>query len=487
MIGCRTVVASLAVVCCSLSACSSEPATASSPFNPKADSGTDATVPEGSVDGPMADVTQDTAEAASDTAVDAIDDEPGGDGPEEAGDEPVPDAAPTIPTVVSSTRGWADIGGTRPGYEYGPAIVLENGTYYSFYCSSPTVTGWDTIRLAKSQNGLTWTAPTDALVPGGAYDLDSGCDPTVVKFRGVYLMYYTCINTTQSVPDGYNNNRVCLAAADKIDGPYHKYAKPVVQDLNCPSDWNASYCVGQPSAVVVGSQIYLYYSNAYPNDPGPGPGKIFLATSGDGLTFLPANGGAAVWDHRDIDVKRDRSSGLFFMVQGEVDTKTIVWTASFDGISWLPYDASRSVASNTDMPGDGQNHNPGLAGDGLGSFDGMTYVVYGSSYKSGWGAWHLYRSDILVGSPQNDCTGCVENSCDWGCSAGLGTEATGHCAVPGSQSQANCCSCEAVPAASDCSACAPQGCVAACRAAGHSIGFCGNPGSTDPAACCSCD
>jgi hypothetical protein len=174
------------------------------------------------------------------------------------------------------------------------------------------------------------------------------------------------------------------------------------------------------------------------------------------------------------------------MVQGEVDTKTIVWTSSWDGVSWLPYDASRNVAYNTNIPADGQNHNPGLAGDASGTFDGMTFVMYGSSYQSGWGAWRLYRSDIVVDPQENDCSGCVENSCDWGCSGALGVEATGHCSVPGSQSQGNCCSCEDVPGVADCSACAPQGCVAACKSAGHSIGFCANPGSTDPGACCRC-
>jgi hypothetical protein len=397
-----------------------------------------------------------------------------------------PDAAPTFPEVTSSTRGWSSIGGTRPGYEYGPAIVLEDGTVHAFYCSSPTVTGWDTIRLASSADGLTWTTPTDALVPGDAYDLDSACDPTVVRFRGVYLMYYTCINTT-SAPDGYGNNRVCVAAADQVTGPYRKLSEPVVEDLNCPGDAAASYCLGQPSAVVVGDQVYLYYSNAYPGDPGPGPGKIFLSTSADGIQFSLANGGAAVWDHRDVDVKRDRRSGLFLMVQGEVDTQTIVWTASWDGITWLPYDPARAISSNTDMPIDGQNHNPGLAGDPLGAFDGMTFVIYGSSYESGWGLWHLYRSDLVVDPDQNDCSQCVSGSCDLGCSTALGGSATGYCGVPGSTDPGACCSCTAVAPEPDCSVCAPGGCVAACRAAGFSIGMCGAPGSTDPAVCCSCD
>jgi len=163
-----------------------------------------------------------------------------------------------------------------------------------------------------------------------------------------------------------------------------------------------------------------------------------------------------------------------------------VWTASWDGLSWLPYDPGRGIASNTSIPADGQNHNPGLAGDSLGGFDGMTFVMYGSSYESGWGTWHLYRSDIVVEATENDCSKCVQNSCDWGCSGALGVEAVGHCEVPGSQSQASCCSCTEVIPEPDCGACAAGGCVAACRAAGHSVGSCGVPGSVDPTACCSC-
>ncbi|MEB2313958.1 MAG: hypothetical protein OZ921_07705 [Sorangiineae bacterium] len=405
-------------------------------------------------------------------------------GPDASDASTEPDAAP-LPAVTSSTRGWVDIAGTRPSYEYGPAIIREGSTYYAFYCSDPTVTGWDTIRMSTSQDGSSWSAPVDALVPGGAYDLDSACDPTVVKFRGVYWMYYTCINTTSS-PDGYHNNRVCVAVSDDVSGPYRKYERPVVEDLGCPSDWNASYCVGQPSAVVADARVYLYYTNAYPGDPGPAPGDIHLATSTDGVQFQPANGGAPVWNHRDVDVKRDRRSGLFLMVQGEVDTKQIVWTASSDGVHWLPYDPSRSIAFNTSMPADGRNHNPGLAGDALGHFDGMTFVMYGSSYESGWGKWHLYRSDIVVEPAENDCSQCAEDSCDWACSKTLASEQVGHCAHPGSAEVGKCCACAAAPAESDCAACAPGGCVVACRAGGHSIGACSVPGSKDPAACCAC-
>lgn len=396
-------------------------------------------------------------------------------------------AAVPLPAVHSQVQGWLAIGGARPGYEYGPAIILENGRYHAYYCSSPTVTGWDTIRASTSDDGINWSAPTDALIPQGPWGRVSVCDPSVVKFRGVYFMYVTCINNVDP-PDGYQNNRICAALADSPDGPWFLFPGPVVQDTSCsPTDLSA-YCVGQPSAVMVNGVIRLYYTETR---PGAG-GRIYLQESTDGLTFLPANGGNPVWDRYNVDVKYDRGAGRYFLVQGEVDTRDITWAVSADGLWFTPYDAGRTLASNPDLPTGGgpvSNHNPGLAGDELGQFNGMTFVVYGSSYPvtgDTWGHWHLYRSDVVVDPAQTDCSGCVANSCDDGCQKVLGTPATGTCAAPGAPAGATlCCACTATPPPADCRACA-AGCVTACRAGGAETGTCAIPGSTDPTACCAC-
>lgn len=385
--------------------------------------------------------------------------------------------------VTSTPVGWANIP-NPPGYEYGPTIILENAVYYSFFCSSgPGPTGgWDVIRMVTSSDGVNWSSPQDALDVGNGYDLDSVCDPSVVKFHGVYYMYHTCINQA-SPPDGYTNNRICVATADSIQGPYRKVSAPVIQDLSCTS--GSLYCVGQPSAVAVNGTIYVWYTNQCSTDqPGPNPGYIYLQTSKNGVDFTPANNGNPVFSQRDVDVKYERSSQSFFMIQGDVGDSHIAWSVSKDGVNWLPYDLNRTLNTNPDIIPGGSNNNPGIAGEPSGSFSGQTWVAYGSSYRSG-AAWHLYRTDIVVNPDQNNCI-CDDGSCDLNCSQLKGVTMWGTCKYPNQSNPIACCECDIPPQDPDCSACAPEGCGAACVGAGYQTGTCGTPGSSNPSDCCSC-
>ncbi len=407
----------------------------------------------------------------------------------------VPMDAAVLPDAVSSANvGFLNIPNLIPPYEYGPAIVLENGVYYVFYCSSSDTPPhpYDAIRLTTSTTGAEWTSPTVALAAGGRYAAASVCDPSVVKFRGQYFLYHTCINGGPpddiAPPDGYLNNRICVAMADNIAGPYRLYDAPIIQDLDCPHSPASSYCVGQPAALVWNDEVYVYYTNHRPGDPDPGPGNIFLRKSGNGITFGPVeNDGQPIWNRRNVDVKRDRVSGLFFLVQGEVDTVEIPWATSADGVHFTPFDPSRVLTTNHTFPDEsGRNHNPGIASDAEGAFGGMSFVVYGSTYGVAHTFdWHLYRSNFIINPAESDCSGCVADSCDRGCSVTAGAARIGHCAAPGSLDPGQCCACELPPQRADCSACT-EGCVAACEGASFDVGVCANPGSSDPDTCCGC-
>jgi len=397
-----------------------------------------------------------------------------------------------IPTVASSPVGFLTIPSRVPPYEYGPSIVLENGRYYNFFCS-PSDTPphpYDAIRLTESDNGVDWTAPVSVLAAGGAYGAASVCDPSVVKFRGVYYMYHTCINPgppdDPAPPDGYGNNRICVAVADSIKGPYRRLDKPIIQDLTCPSKI-MSYCVGQPAAVVVDDEVYVYYTNHRPGDPDPSPGNIFVQSSKDGFTFGPIkNDGKPIWNRRNVDVKRDRRSGLFFMVQAEVDVQKVSWAVSNDGVHFSPYDATRYLEGNPALPAGGTNHNPGIASDAEGYFTGTSFVVYGSNYLTGVGIdWHMYRSNFTLNPKENDCTACAPNSCDWLCSTTVKTNQVGTCVVPGSSDSGKCCACAPAVEKPDCKGCSAA-CGTACVGAGYSVGVCAAPGSTNPSSCCGC-
>jgi hypothetical protein len=57
-----------------------------------------------------------------------------------------------------------------------------------------------------------------------------------VSLRGTYFLYHTCINTCvdrNAPPDGYFQNRICVALSDKVSGPFRPIGKPVIQDLSC--------------------------------------------------------------------------------------------------------------------------------------------------------------------------------------------------------------------------------------------------------------
>ena len=43
--------------------------------------------------------------------------------------------------------------------------------------------------------GRNWSAPTIVLEPSTVWDHSSVCDPSLVKYRGTYFLYHTCINT----------------------------------------------------------------------------------------------------------------------------------------------------------------------------------------------------------------------------------------------------------------------------------------------------
>jgi hypothetical protein len=380
-----------------------------------------------------------------------------------------------------------------PAYQYGPSIVtLDDGTVVALYCSPGSGGSWDAIRATTSTDFSTWTDPIVLLLPQTSYELNSVCDPSLVRFHGVWFLYHTCINT-QSSPDGYGNNRICVTMADSALGPYAAPANNVVlQDLECPSSASAAYCVGQPSAIVSpdGNRVLLYFTRTMPNDKNPpNPGYVYVAESRDGVNFSWLNGRKPIYGQRDVDVKYDRVNELFLMVQGDVGSTTISYATSTDGVNFTSFDPSfRSIVTNPSLPSGGSNNNPGLVGRSDGHFDGMTAVVYGSSPAGnpGWGQWKLYASPGALNYTQNNCFTCLSGSltCDQACSAFNGDE--GVCGYPGSTNPTACCNCVSAPSWSTCAVCAPTGCVAACQGAGYRTGICGNPGSTNPSDCCSC-
>eukprot|EP01119_Soliformovum_irregulare_P013733 TRINITY_DN3686_c0_g1_i1.p1 TRINITY_DN3686_c0_g1~~TRINITY_DN3686_c0_g1_i1.p1 ORF type:complete len:387 (-),score=86.86 TRINITY_DN3686_c0_g1_i1:163-1323(-) len=353
-------------------------------------------------------------------------------------------AQPARPSLFSTPFAFENLN-SQPPYEYGPSIITENGVFYQFYCSpgSGDPNGaWDYIRMTTSTDGQNWTPPVVALSPQTPYETNSVCDPSVIKFHGVYFLYHTCINSNANPPDGYTNNRICLAVADSITGPYHPHPTPIIQDLNCPKDPNTAYCVGQPSAVAVNDTVYLFYTNQYPGDGGPNGGLVLLSVSQDGVNFKPANGRQnPSYPQRCVDVKYDLRHNQFIMVQGDVGGPNITWSVSEDGLHFAKYDTDFRINTNPNLPSGGTNNNPGIAGLPDGTMgDGMTWIGYGSSYTTGWGDWHMFRSQMISHVEDSACNECTQNTCDWACQQGS-RSMMGYCGYPYSHDGERCCVC----------------------------------------------
>ena len=390
--------------------------------------------------------------------------------------------------------------------------------------------------MTTSEDGTSWSAPTITLQSSTPWDRSSVCDPSIVKFRGTYFLYHTCINTCSpseghGPPDSYYQNRICVAIADSVSGPWVKVGEPVIEDLSCASSNSTcakeqgAYCVGQPSAVVIGDEIVVFYSSVGgANDPStpPNPGRVLAQATSDGVLFAPRETTVQsamgckpgdvppcegpdsppppkddiLFGQRDVDVRYDRDSKQLLLVQGDVGSKTISYSiSSDDGRTFLPFSRNRSVQTHnlSDCGATCANHNPGLASLPDGSFGGESFVLTASSFTTPgkWGSWHLWRSNVGVGPHGLGCHACAPSGCDFACSRGANATRTGTCAHPGSSDPGQCCSCGPYVESTPCKRCGraggATGCVELCRNAGHSAGgMCAFGDNITKGLCCKC-
>lgn len=147
-------------------------------------------------------------------------------------------------------------------YRYGPSMILNADGSIDAYFSAPGVDSeWDWITYRHSPDGgKTWTDETSVLSPTPeSADFYSCCDPGVVKFGEYYYLAYT--STVHK--DGIIND-VFVARSRYPDKGFEKWngngwggkPQPIVKYTGNPSTYGA----GEPSMVVVGDVLYVYYT-----------------------------------------------------------------------------------------------------------------------------------------------------------------------------------------------------------------------------------
>ncbi|HEY3449559.1 MAG TPA: hypothetical protein VGK67_24615 [Myxococcales bacterium] len=184
-----------------------------------------------------------------------------------------------------------------------PAALFEGGKFRLWY-------GSGTFDLAESADGDAWTiVQAAALRPGdtGAFDDWSLLYPAVTHDAAGYQMLYT----------GYDGAGFAIGRADSADGKvFARVGNGPVLAKGSAADVD-NHAVAQ-SAVVRAGQTWLVWYGAYDTSKSnPGPYRVSLATSTDGLAFTKrgltlelSEAGTEAWSTRDPAVLRTAEGWL---------------------------------------------------------------------------------------------------------------------------------------------------------------------------------
>ncbi|MBV9847641.1 MAG: beta-xylosidase [Kutzneria sp.] len=150
-------------------------------------------------------------------------------------------------------------GGAAAPYNYAPSVVLDGGSYRMWWCSQlPDVgTPGDDVLTASSAalDGPFGQATAAFHGSGTGFDAVHTCDPSVLKVKGTYYLYYT-----GSAGDLAHGNAIGLATSqDGITWQRRGDEPVVVPSLETRRD-NA-YGVGQPSALYLDGWFYLMFTD----------------------------------------------------------------------------------------------------------------------------------------------------------------------------------------------------------------------------------
>ena len=331
------------------------------------------------------------------------------------------------------------------GYTYGyaPSIIIVNGTWHMYYCSTGNP-GWDDVRHATSQDGIHWSAPDDLLKATDMVNERASCDPSVTYFdAGDGPNYYLFYSGNQKDVQTVN----FVARSQSPSGPFLKFTmrgtweanaadpKVILSPLNAAPDVgvfdnpNPWYGLGQPSVVAKGGVLYQWFTDVTRQYPNASHDEIYFATSTNPTAWATRTR-TNVADS-SIDVKYDAATKQFVMF-GFDDTNLtanahVVFRTSTDGITWS--NPTTILAIGTAPP---WSNNIGVSGSRTGELMRSSVLVgYGAPYNlvndQSLGYWDLYGQQIdasLLPAPQQSCTP------NWSCST------WNQCSASGTQARA---------------------------------------------------
>lgn len=291
------------------------------------------------------------------------------------------------------------------GYHYGPSMILNtDGSIDLWSAANGPGDIVDVVTYSRLfDGGKKRTKEVVALhATSETQDAKWTCDPGVIKFGGYYYIGYTSTMDERGV-----DNNVYVARSKDPAGPFNEKwtgdgwgvsPVPLVEYTDNPECFGS----GEPSFVLLGDTLYIYYSWCT---------EVGATTRVATADATDENWPATLKHHGEClplkksgdsaDVKYADAFGRFVAVFTEkrftVDSYVAVWE-SFDGIRFRP---SGFVKENTAK----MLHNCGISGraDGHIGADDPVYLSY--AYGDDWGNWPTRMHKVrlfLSDAPRTD-------------------------------------------------------------------------------------
>ena len=283
------------------------------------------------------------------------------------------------------------------GYRYGPSIIsYTDGTLDIWFASTGQQPGeWDwALHRRFSDGGAISTNESLAIRPTPrSRDAYACCDPGVVMFGGWYYLGYT---STEDVRGVFNH--VYVGRSRNATGPFDKWngggwggdPQPIVTFDGHIDAWGA----GEPSFVVVGDTLYIYYTWT---DADKNQTRVMLADANNENWPATMREGGVCFDRvsgeDSADVKYIGEYGRFVQISTAdrfSENSYIMVRQSFDGIK---FEDSMRLYENIAK----YCHNAGISGGPEGHINISEKNYIGYAYGSGgsvWGRWGTMLSEI---------------------------------------------------------------------------------------------
>ena len=166
-----------------------------------------------------------------------------------------------------------------------PHVMKEGKQYVMYFTTSTAKNPFKPPILpyrAVSKDGLKWKlAPAKALMDASGTPFASIETPSVVKFKGLYHMFYTGVYAAGKPL------KFSIGHAVSKDGiNWKKDPTEALKPTGNPTEWNGQI-IGEPGAVVYKNAIHVYFT-AVGHVPGGTPSisqSIGLVTTTDGKSF----------------------------------------------------------------------------------------------------------------------------------------------------------------------------------------------------------